>query len=399
MNETALSSLLRELCGLPTETEWIEFKVNNTNPEEIGEYLSAIANSAALLGRERGYLVWGVEDVSHRVAGTTFQPRQAKKGNEELENWLGRLLDPRLDFRIHEFDDEGHRIVLFEVPAADHTPVRFQGTEFLRVGSYKKKLHDFPEKERRLWAIFRHETFEQGIARRHVSSDDVLRLIDYPAFFDLLKLPLPDNRAGILDRLRLERVVEPAGDDIFDITNLGAIAFAKRLEDFDLLGRKVPRVIQYRGRDRLDTIKEHVISKGYAVGFNTLVDYINDQLPTSEVIGDAFRREVRMYPTLAVRELVANLLIHQEFSLTGTGPMVEIFVDRIEFTNPGTPLVDPLRFIDEPPRSRNETLAGLMRRLEVSTDPVVMLQAALQEAATAAGVGLVIADGTIYIDI
>ncbi len=72
-----------------------------------------------------------------------------------------------------------------------------------------------------------------------------------------------------------------------------------------------------------------------------------------------------MYPELAVRELVANALIHQDFSLTGTGPMVEVFQDRVEITNPGTPLIDTLRFIDEPPRSRNETLAGIMRRLNI----------------------------------
>ena len=96
-----------------------------------------------------------------------------------------------------------------------------------------------------------------------------------------------------------------------------------------------------------------------------MVDYINDQLPSSEEIGRALRREVRMFPKIAVRELVANALIHQDFSMTGTGPMVEIFTDRIEITNPGPPLIDPLRFIDEPPQSRNEALAAMMRRLNI----------------------------------
>ena len=41
---------------------------------------------------------------------------------------------------------------------------------------------------------------------------------------------------------------------------------------------------------------------------------------------------------------------------------------------------------------------GLMRRLEVSKDPVVMLDAALQEAAQNAGVELTIENGAIYID-
>jgi len=93
--------------------------------------------------------------------------------------------------------------------------------------------------------------------------------------------------------------------------------------------------------------------------------YINEQIPQNEHIGQALRREVRMYPEIAIRELVANALIHQDFNATGTGPMVEIFADRIEITNPGTPLIDTLRFIDEPPQSRNEILAGLMRRLNI----------------------------------
>jgi predicted HTH transcriptional regulator len=72
-----------------------------------------------------------------------------------------------------------------------------------------------------------------------------------------------------------------------------------------------------------------------------------------------------MFPELAVRELVANALIHQDFFVTGTGPMVEIFDDRIEITNPGEPLVDTQRFVDTPPRSRNEALASLMRRFRI----------------------------------
>jgi predicted HTH transcriptional regulator len=72
-----------------------------------------------------------------------------------------------------------------------------------------------------------------------------------------------------------------------------------------------------------------------------------------------------MYPEKAIRELVANALIHQDFTVTGAGPMVEIFADRMEITNPGEPLVDTLRFIDTPPRSRNEDLAALMRRMQI----------------------------------
>ena len=55
-------SLLQELCKLPNETEWLEFKCNNDNPECIGEYISALSNSAALIGKANAYIIWGVAD-------------------------------------------------------------------------------------------------------------------------------------------------------------------------------------------------------------------------------------------------------------------------------------------------------------------------------------------------
>ncbi len=105
--------------------------------------------------------------------------------------------------------------------------------------------------------------------------------------------------------------------------------------------------------------------KGYVAGYREAIDWINERLPQNEQIGKALRQIVRMYPEIAIRELLANVLIHQDFLIGGAGPMVEIFDDRMEFSNPGVPLIDPLRFIDEPPRSRNETLAGLMRRMNI----------------------------------
>jgi ATP-dependent DNA helicase RecG len=96
-----------------------------------------------------------------------------------------------------------------------------------------------------------------------------------------------------------------------------------------------------------------------------LIDYLKTLLPSNEEIGKAFRKEVPMYPELAIRELVANAIIHQDFGLSGTGPMIELFDNRLEITNPGVPLVDTQRFLDSPPQSRNEALASFMRRINV----------------------------------
>lgn len=360
-----LLGLVRELCNLRHETDWVEFKVNYRKPHTIGEYISALANAAALHGKAHAYMLWGVENGTHVVAGTKFSPATAKKGNEPLETWLLRLLNPRIDFRFHEVMVNELRVVLLEIERASRHPVAFNGTEYIRVGSTKRKLKDYPEKERTLWRVFDRVSFEEGIAAERLSGGDVLLRLDFPKYFDLLNVPLPDGHVAILDALRRDRLIAPCEAGGFNITNLGAILFAKNLGDFPRLKRKAVRVIEYRGKGRLEALGEREGGKGYASGFEGLIDYINARLPTNEVIEQAFRRTIPEFPELAVRELVANMLIHQDFFATGAGPMVEIFEDRIEITNPGEPLVDTQRFLDSPPTSRNEILASLLRRFRI----------------------------------
>jgi predicted HTH transcriptional regulator len=361
-----LRGLLRELLSLPRETEWVEFKHNNDNPQEIGEYISALSNSSALSGKAFAYLVWGVPDGARVVAGTTFKPGASKKGNEELENWLLRLLNPRIEFAFYEFEaDNGNQVVLLEISRATKHPVQFHGHEYIRVGSYKKSLKEFPEKERALWRIFDTTPFEAMIAKSNQTSEDVLHLLSYPDYFDLFKLPLPDNKQGILSRLQEEHFIVPNGAGNWDITNFGAILFARRLDEFSSLKRKAVRVIFYKGNSRIETQKEQVDGKGYASGFEGLMEFIMNMIPSNEVIEKALRKDVPMYPELAIRELVANAIIHQDFMVHGAGPMIEIFTDRIEITNPGQPMVSTERFLDSPPRSRNEGIASFLRRIGV----------------------------------
>ena len=327
--------------------------------------MSALANSAALAGKLFAYVVWGISDHDHAVVGTSFNPSTEKVGNEELESWLLHLLAPKIHFRFFEVPVDGHSVVLLEIERAYRHPVQFHGQEYFRVGSYKKKLKDFPEKERALWRIFDQTPFEDGIAVERVRDDEVLRLLDYPAYFELLKRPLPENRDGILKALASDKLIDLSDAGSWNVTNLGSVLFAKRLEGLRNLRRKAVRVIQYRGSNRIETLREQVGNRGYASGFEGLIGFINGLLPSNEVIEQALRKTVPRFPELAVRELVANALIHQDFFVTGAGPMVEIFEDRIEITNPGVPLVDTQRFVDSPPRSRNETLASLMRRIGI----------------------------------
>ena len=360
-----LLSLVREFRNLPQETDWLEFKVNQADPVAIGEYVSALSNAAALCGKSHAYMLWGIEDGTHDVVGTTFSPPTSGKGNEPLETWLLRLLEPRIDFAFHEVVTEGRKIVLLEIDRAFHRPVSFRGVEFVRIGSAKKKLKEQPEKERALWRLFDRISFEQEVALERVSAPDVLKLLDYPKYFDLLRVPPADGTDAIAEALARDRLIARSVSGGFDISNLGAMLFARDLGDFPRLRRKALRVIFYRGKDRLDALSEQEFVDGYASGFNKFIDYMTPRLPAYEEIVGALRRSRPSFPELAVRELLANALIHQDFAITGAGPMVEVFNGRLEVSNPGEPLVNTQRFLDTPPVSRNEAVASLMRRFRI----------------------------------
>ena len=192
---------------------------------------------------------------------------------------------------------------------------------------------------------------------------EVIELLDTQSYFDLLHLPYPAQRSGVLERFASEHLI-CANDDLWTITNLGAILFAKKLDQFDRLARKAPRVIIYDGTSKLKTKLDTPGAKGYAVAFKGLVDFIVSHVPSNEVIQQAVRQKVTMFPEIAIRELVANALIHQELTETGASVMIEIYDDRMEISYPGVPFIPPDRFIDEF-KSRNERLADLMRRLGI----------------------------------
>jgi predicted HTH transcriptional regulator len=365
MDQDTIRYRFRALLKLPAETECVEFKLNNDDPEEIGQYISAIGNAAALHGEDTGFIVWGVEDGTRRVAGTTFRPRQAKVGNEELENWLAHHLSPRIDFVIHEFVEDNLPVVVFEVPRATSCPIQFRNERYVRCGTYKKHLRDFPEKERKLWESFTQAVFETRRAVENLDASSALDLLDYPAYFSLVGQHLPTERESILRCLVDERFLVTHDGVRFAVTNLGLILFARRLDQLPGLGRKALRVIVYPANDRVSAKKDRPGVKGYAVGFARAVDWILDQVPQHEEIAQTLRVAKVAYPAIAVRELLANALVHQDFALAGAGPMVEVFANRIEVTNPGVPLIDTMRFIDHPPRSRNEALASFMRRIKI----------------------------------
>lgn len=151
--------LVRSLSTLPTEVEWAEFKVNNKDPERIARYISAVSNVAALLDRPYGYIVWGIKDDTHEIVGTDFEYRKARKGNMELELWLNRQINPKIEFRFFEIpftdaDGADIHVTLIEIPCAESEPTRYESVGYIRVGSNLQPLTEYPDKEAQLWRKF-----------------------------------------------------------------------------------------------------------------------------------------------------------------------------------------------------------------------------------------------------
>ncbi|PLS30584.1 transcriptional regulator [Bifidobacterium margollesii] len=222
-----------------------------------------------------------------------------------------------------------------------------------------------PSKQTALWDRLRASRFENGIAKNNLTPEEVLSLLDAQACFDHLHRPYPSTSRSIIEYFREEGIVIQQDDGRLSISNMGALLFAKHLDAFPRLKRKTVRIIRYEGDDRIGASKEEEYDSGYAVDFDGLIRLVNAMTPSRETIGKALREEHGNYPERAIRETIANALIHQDFTITGAGPMIEIFNHRMEITNPGTLMVDRMRIIDAPPRSRNEDTAALMRRMKI----------------------------------
>lgn len=356
---------LKYLLSLKTENEWLEYKENNSDPNLIGEYISALCNSAILEGQDKAYLIYGISD-DKQIVGTKFDFKKAKYKQQELENYIQTLLSPRITFSIHDLNFEDDiRVQIIEIETTNvNVPVKYKDVEYIRVNSTKQKLKDFPEKERKLWKCFESKIFETQIIMSNVAKEDIFDLLDYDTYFNLMNIKHNLNKEYILEKLIEEDfVVYKRGT--YNITYLGAIVLAKDLNKFKEIKSRAPRVVVYDGNNKFNTLSDITGNKGYAVAFENLIDYINDKALNKEIIGDAFRKTEYQYPKIAIRETVANALVHQDFMEGNKGPLIEIYSDRIEITNSGKPLIDTKRFIDHTPKSRNEKLANIMRLLRI----------------------------------
>lgn len=319
--------------------------------ETLVNYCVALANEGG------GRFVLGVTNAPpRRVVGT--------KAFEIPERTVGGIFERiHLKVRWHEAAHPEGRVLVFDVPSRPlGQPVHYNGRYLMRAG--EELVPMTPDQLKKIIDEGQPD-FVDLLAKVGCGEADVVTLLDVQSYFDLKKRPFPSTRKEALDAF-IQRGFLRAEGSGYAITNLGALLFAKRLPDFGDLERKGVRVIVYEGpsKAKVKDGKDITGQKGYAASFETLIAYINDHLPASEAISTALRTTTRAYPEKAIRELIANAIVHQDLTEKGTGVTVEIFEDRIEVTNPGLPILPPDRLIDEN-QSRNERFAYALRQLGI----------------------------------
>lgn len=361
-----IEKLLTDLKTLPKETEWVEFKNNYYDPQEIGEYISALSNSACLHNKANGYLVFGIEDETHNVVGTHFKPKQKKVGNEELENWLARLLNPRIDFVIYEFQDTGKQIVLFEIDATVNTPVKFRGIDYIRVGSYKKKLSDHLEKERKIW-------------KKKIEYDWSAQTCKGATIDDLDEGAIQKARTEYKNKNpRLAKEVDTWDNTTF--LNKAKVTIEGRITRtaIILLGKDESTHLLSPSVAQMTWIlkDEHNIEKDYThfgppfllnieKVFNKIRNINYRYLPD----GTLFPIEISQYDSWVIREALHNCIAHQDYELKGKINIVENPGELI-FSNLGSFIPGSVEAViksDAPPpgRYRNLFLAQAMVSLNM----------------------------------
>lgn len=354
--QTALSSLQESLTPIPHELDRLDWKSGlSPKKDHLAKHLSAFANYSG-----GGFLAFGIRDDA------TFTPID-RDGIEKITRQVAQIaqyalsVSIQIDYAVLSY--RNHPLLFIYVPEQENKPVHLRGQNYsesyIRNGGQTMRMTE--EQVRRYMADAKGLPFEERIAMRKVSRTELLDCLDSRKFFDLLNKPMPSSPDAAADRMA-EFGLCVKNDADWDITNLGALLFSTRLAQFNGLENRRVIVRHYVGDNNRELLDEHVGVLGYAVSFERLIDYIMAKVVQEEKIG--VRREISyMYPKIAIREFVANALVHQDFAYSGIKLTVEIFSNRLVITNPGSPLNDINRLIDMPPNSRNEKLAQRMYEL------------------------------------
>jgi predicted HTH transcriptional regulator len=360
--EKAIALLASSLEPPQTELNEIDWKsALSADKHRLVEHLCAFSNYPG-----GGCLVFGIRSDAN-FAGVTHANIESIVS--QLTN-LGRdAIEPPLQLDHMGVHYEGHDLLFVHVPESAIKPVHRKNRpleeSYIRSGGSTRTASR--QEIGSMMLQSKTPTWEDLHASVLMSDEQVLEALDVEPIFGLLEKPVLTNPEEKLKWMAESSFIERHAAGGGYVTNLGAISAARRLATFPPIARKAVRVIVYDGVNKAKTRNETEGVVGYALSFQRMLLFVESLLPTSEVIEQALRQKKTMYPELALREIIANAVIHQDFTVSGAGPLVEIFDDRIEVSNPGRLLPSKTldRLIGTQPESRNEKLARAFRMYKI----------------------------------
>ncbi|MCD8120471.1 MAG: putative DNA binding domain-containing protein [Lachnospiraceae bacterium] len=316
MGEAA--NTIYELLSYVSEKEWFEFKENWYHADELGQYISALSNSAAIVGKSYAYFVWGVNDKSHEIVGTTFNFDQ-DVNHEPLKHYLARQLKPDINFMFEEVTMEGKRVVLLTIPAAKTVPTSYAWERYIRIGSSKENIKKYPERESWLFYVLGHgvPTIENTPAEYQDLTFDKLLIYYYTKNLKLNPDTFKKNLSLYTEDGRYNMMAQLLSDDSH--MNIRIALFAGKTK-----------------ADRLIAVREF--------GNQCLLYSLDDVLRYGDILNimqaderDRIveRKEVPLFDNDAFREAVINAFAHNKW-VSGLEPMISVFSDRIEILSRGS---------------------------------------------------------------
>jgi ATP-dependent DNA helicase RecG len=379
MSDNQLHLLLEELISLPSETNWVEFKMgaNSITNEQKGQYISAMSNGATIANKPFGYILWGVEDETQIVKGTDFTFQNSKEGNQDLELWIRNLLHPKINFEIFEFDYKGKNIVILRIPAAKHEPTHFKKMAYIRIGSNKTDLRNFPEYIR---IIYNYQDDWSAKIIENATIDD----LDSEAIrVARLKFKEGKTKATYYDKIdnwKDEEFLNKAQININGkITNTSLILLGKEESTHFLL----PSLAEITWK--LETEEKAYEHFGPPLLLNTtkVLNQIRNIkykfFPNNELLSTT----VNKYDTRSILEAMHNCIAHQDYSLNSRVIVTEK-LDKLIFSNAGSfYLGNPEDYTSgdkTPDKYRNHWLAqamvnlGMIDRLGYGIHTIYMAQ-------------------------
>lgn len=344
--------LLETLLSYKDEYEWLDFKENWFSKDEIGEYISAIANGAALCGKEFGYIVWGVNDATKEVVGATVNFNK-DIDNEPYKHYLARNLTPKISFETVEFKYNEARIVMLIIPQSKSIVTKFKNEAFIRIGSSKEKLSKYPE-----WEIKLNNTLVNGYPTIvNVAAPDYAQELTFEKLFmyygakgltlrhdtfeKTLKLKNKDNKYNIMAYILSDQNEIPIRVSIFSGIDKSAPLYSVKEFGNTCILYSMDKILEYG--DAINIIQA------------------DERNRISE------RIDVPLFDYEAYHEAILNAFIHNKW-LTLNGPQISIFTDRIEILSHGGLALDQDvdGFYSGASIPVNEILASIFLQLRIS---------------------------------